>query len=107
MWTFLKKIPEYDPSIVCSQKEQIHHVRRLLDILKGLVPVLEGQENSPMTLSMKSLWLSPQEHGYKNATVMWPGAHGRFRKQMTPGGATELMESIRQRGISGPHSQGH
>ena len=65
-----------------------------LDILKGLVPVLEGQENFTNDALYEILVAFAQEHGYKNATVMWPVRPAVSGKQMTPGGATELMEVL-------------
>ena len=35
-----------------------------------------------------------KEHEYKNAYVMWPVRTAVSGKQMTPGGATELMEIL-------------
>ena len=35
-----------------------------------------------------------QEKGYKNGYVMWPIRTAVSGKQMTPGGATELMELL-------------
>ena len=35
-----------------------------------------------------------KEHGYKNGYVMWPVRTAVSGKQMTPGGATELMELL-------------
>ena len=35
-----------------------------------------------------------QENGYKNAYVMWPVRTAVSGKQMTPGGATEIMEIL-------------
>ena len=34
------------------------------------------------------------EHGYKNGYVLWPVRTAVSGKQMTPGGATELMEIL-------------
>ena len=42
-----------------------------------------------------------QEKGYKNGYVMWPIRTAVSGKQMTPGGATELMELLgKQESIS-------
>ena len=35
-----------------------------------------------------------KENGYKNGYVMWPIRTALSGKQMTPGGATELMEVL-------------
>ena len=35
-----------------------------------------------------------KEHGYKNGYVMWPLRTAVSGKQMTPAGATEIMEII-------------
>ena len=65
-----------------------------LAVLKEVLPVLEAQEdytNDPLYASLSAF---VKEHGYKNGYVMWPIRTALSGKQMTPGGATELMEVL-------------
>ena len=43
---------------------------------------------------IKPLSAYVEEKGYKNGYVMWPVRTAVSGKQMTPGGATELMEVL-------------
>ena len=57
-------------------------------------PVLEAQEdytNDPLFASLSAF---VKEKGYKNGYVMWPLRTAVSGKQMTPAGATEIMEII-------------
>ena len=47
-----------------------------------------------MMLYMKLYLGFVKERGYKNGYVMWPIRTAVSGKQMTPGGATELMELL-------------
>ena len=63
-----------------------------LTVLKEVLPLLEAQEdytNDPLFASLSEF---VKEKGYKNGYVMWPLRTAVSGKQMTPGGATELME---------------
>ena len=60
----------------------------------GSRTVLEAQEdytNDPLFASLSAF---VKEHGYKNGYVMWPLRTAVSGKQMTPAGATEIMEII-------------
>ena len=65
-----------------------------LAVLKEVLPVLEAQEdytNDPLFASLSAF---VKEHGYKNGYVMWPLRTAVSGKQMTPAGATEIMEVL-------------
>ena len=47
-----------------------------------------------MAFFMESLSAFVKEKGYKNGYVMWPLRTAVSGKQMTPAGATEIMEII-------------
>ena len=47
--------------------------------------------NDPLYASLSAF---VKEHGYKNGYVMWPLRTAVSGKQMTPAGATEIMEII-------------
>ena len=65
-----------------------------LTVLKEVLPLLEAQEdytNDPLFASLSEF---VKEKGYKNGYVMWPLRTAVSGKQMTPAGATEIMEII-------------
>ena len=65
-----------------------------LDVLKGLLPVLKEQEDYSNDALYQTLRQFAADHEYKNGFVMWPVRTAVSGKQMTPGGATEIMEVI-------------
>ena len=65
-----------------------------LRVLKEVLPLLEAQEdytNDPLFASLSEF---VKEKGYKNGYVMGPLRTAVSGKQMTPAGATEIMEII-------------
>ena len=65
-----------------------------LAVLKEVLPVLEEQEDYTNDPLFETLSAFVKEHGYKNGYVMWPLRTAVSGKQMTPAGATEIMEII-------------
>ena len=63
-------------------------------VLKEVLPVLEAQEDYSNDALYETLIGFVKEKGYKNGYVMWPIRTAVSGKQMTPGGATELMELL-------------
>ena len=62
--------------------------------LESWIPVLEEQEDYTNDPLFETLSAFVKEHGYKNGYVMWPLRTAVSGKQMTPAGATEIMEII-------------
>ncbi len=65
-----------------------------LSVLKEILPVLESQEDYSNDALYGCLVEFVKEKGYKNGYVMWPVRTAVSGKQMTPAGATEIMEVI-------------
>ena len=65
-----------------------------LELLKEVLPVLEQQEDYSNDALFERLSAFGKEKGYKTGFVMWPIRTAVSGKQMTPGGATELMELL-------------
>ena len=65
-----------------------------LEILKEVLPVLEAFDNYTNDALYELLLKFVEEKGLKNGMVMWPIRTAVSGKQMTPGGATELMELL-------------
>ena len=90
---FFEAVPEYDSAMYCHKKMKTTEETSLA-VLKEVLPVLEAQEeytNDPLYASLSAF---VKEHGYKNGYVMWPLRTAVSGKQMTPAGATEIMEII-------------
>ena len=58
-----------------------------------------------MMLSFEMLSAFGKEKGYKTGYIMWPIRTALSGKQMTPAGATEILEVLGKRGVSCPHRQ--
>ena len=65
-----------------------------LEVLKELLPVLEAQDDYSNDALYTVLSGYVAEKGVKTGFVMWPIRTAVSGKQMTPGGATELMEVL-------------
>ena len=90
---FFEAVPEYDSSMYCHKKMKTNEETSLA-VLKEVLPVLEAQEdysNDPLYATLSAF---VKEKGYKNGYVMWPLRTAVSGKQMTPAGATEIMEII-------------
>ena len=65
-----------------------------LAVLCDVLPLLEAQEDYSNDALYALLGGYVAEKGVKNGYVMWPLRTAVSGKQMTPGGATELMELL-------------
>ena len=90
---FLQEVPEYDVSMYTHKKMKTNQETSLA-VLKEVLPVLEAQEDYSNDALYETLIGFVKEKGYKNGYVMWPIRTAVSGKQMTPGGATELMELL-------------
>ncbi len=90
---FFEEMPEYDVSMYAHKKMK-STPESSLEVLKELLPRLEGQEDYSNDALYETLCGYVKEKGCKNGYVMWPIRTAVSGKQMTPGGATELMEVL-------------
>ena len=90
---FFDAVPEYDSSMYTHKKMKTNEETSLA-VLKELLPVLEAQDDYSNDALYALLSGFATEHGYKNGYVLWPVRTAVSGKQMTPGGATELMEIL-------------
>ena len=65
-----------------------------LEVLKELLPILEKQEDYSNDALYQLLVSYVEEKGCKNGYVLWPVRTAVSGKQMTPAGATEIMELL-------------
>ncbi len=90
---FFDAVPEYDSAMYTHKKMKTNEETSLA-VLKELVPVLEAQDDFSNDALYALLSGFASEHEYKNGYVLWPVRTAVSGKQMTPGGATELMEIL-------------
>ncbi len=93
MVDFFETVPEYDTAIYAHKKMKTS-VESSLEVLKELLPILEEQEDYSNDALYTRLLKYVEEKGCKNGYVLWPIRIAVSGKQMTPCGATELMEII-------------
>ena len=90
---FFDTLPDYDVAMYTHKKMKTN-AETSLAVLKDLLPRLEAQEDYSNDALYTVLSAYVEEKGYKNGYVMWPVRTAVSGKQMTPGGATELMEVL-------------
>ncbi len=90
---FFDMLPDYDV-VMYTHKKMKTNAETSLAVLKDLLPRLEAQEDYSNDALYAVLSAYVEEKGYKNGYVMWPVRTAVSGKQMTPGGATELMEVL-------------
>ncbi|MBR0435471.1 MAG: glutamate--tRNA ligase [Lachnospiraceae bacterium] len=87
---FLQELPEYDLTMY-EHKKMKTDMDSSLKVLKEVLPLLEAQEDYSNDALYNMLCDYVAKNEYKNGYVMWPIRTAVSGKQMTPGGATELM----------------
>ncbi len=90
---FFEKVPEYETSMYVHKKMKTNE-ETSLQVLKEVQPLLEAQEDFSNDALFAMLSAYAKEHGYKVGYVMWPIRTALSGKQMTPAGATEIMEVL-------------
>ncbi len=90
---FFEALPEYDTSMYVHKKMKTTEESSLA-VLKEILPVLEAQELYTNDALYGILQNYAKEKGCKNGYVLWPVRTAVSGKQVTPAGATEIMEII-------------
>ena len=90
---FFEQLPEYDPEMYCHKKMKTTK-ESSLEVLKELLPVFEAQEDYSNDALYQTLLGYVEKKGCKNGYAMWPVRTAVSGKQMTPAGATEIMEIL-------------
>lgn len=88
---FFEKLPDYDIAMYTHKKMKTNP-ETSLEVLNDVVPILESCDDFSNDALFETLKAYATEKGYKIGYVMWPIRTAVSGKQMTPGGATELME---------------
>ena len=90
---FFEKVPEYETSMYAHKKMKTNE-ETSLQVLREVQPLLEAQEDFSNDALFEMLSAYAKEHGYKVGYVMWPIRTALSGKQMTPAGATEILEVL-------------
>ena len=90
---FFEQLPEYDIAMYTHKKMKTN-AETSLEVLTEILPRLEAQEDYSNDALYALLCDYVAEKGCKNGYVMWPIRTAVSGKQMTPGGATEIMEIL-------------
>ena len=90
---FFENVLEYDIEMYTHKKMKTDAASSLT-VLKEILPVLEGVDDYSNDNLYQTLVDFAQEKGYKNGYVLWPVRTALSGKQMTPAGATEILEIL-------------
>ncbi|MCI8830920.1 MAG: glutamate--tRNA ligase [Lachnospiraceae bacterium] len=90
---FFEELPEYDPSMYAHKKMKTT-LENSLETLQDILPVLESQEDFSNDALYERLSRYVSDKGVKTGFVMWPIRTAVSGKQMTPAGATEILEIL-------------
>ena len=90
---FFETLPSYDAAMYCHKKMKTT-CESALEVLRELLPLLEEQEDYGNDALYRTLLAYVEKKGCKNGYVMWPVRTAVSGKQMTPAGATEIMEIL-------------
>ena len=90
---FFEELPEYDIEMYTHKKMKTNS-ENSLSLLKEVLPLLENTEDYTNDNLFAILQEFGKEHEYKTGFIMWPIRTALSGKQMTPAGATEIMEVL-------------
>lgn len=92
---FFEEVPEYDISMYTHKKMKTDAASSL-KLLEEVLPILQGCDDFSNDNLFGILSEFAAQKEYKTGFVMWPIRTALSGKQMTPGGATELMEVLKK-----------
>lgn len=90
---FFEELPEYDTAMYTHKKMKTN-AETSLKVLEDVLPLLEAQEDYSNDALYELLSKYVSDTGVKTGFVMWPIRTAVSGKQMTPAGATEIMEVL-------------
>ncbi len=90
---FFETLPEYDTAMYAHKKMKTTQ-ESAIEVLKEVLPMLEAQEEYTNDALYQLLLSYVEKKGVKNGYVMWPIRTAVSGLQMTPAGATEIMEVL-------------
>ncbi len=90
---FFEELPEYDIAIYTHKKMKTNS-ENSLEVLQEMLPLFEALEDYSIPAIEKVAMDYVAEKGCKNGLALWPLRTAVSGKQMTPGGAYEIMEIL-------------
>lgn len=90
---FFEELPEYDIAMYTHKKMKTDAASSL-EVLKELLPIFEALDDYSNDSLYQALLGYVEKKGCKNGYAMWPVRTAVSGKQMTPAGATEIMEVL-------------
>ena len=90
---FFEEMPEYSADMYIHKKMKTTK-ENSLETLKEVLPILEEQDDFSNDALFEALSKYVADKGVKTGFVMWPIRTAVSGKQITPAGATEIMEII-------------
>ena len=90
---FFEAVPEYEIEMY-SHKKMKTDAASSLEVLKDILPILKNQDDFSNDALYEMISAYVSDKGVKNGYVLWPIRTAVSGKQMTPGGATEIMEIL-------------
>lgn len=90
---FFEELPAYDIAMYTHKKMKTTS-ETSLEVLQELLPIFEMQDDYSNDALYQTLVAYVEKKGCKNGYAMWPIRTAVSGKQMTPAGATEIMEII-------------
>ncbi|MDE6984591.1 MAG: glutamate--tRNA ligase, partial [Lachnospiraceae bacterium] len=90
---FFETLPEYDTAMYAHKKMKTTK-ESARTVLRDVLPLLEAQEDYSNDALYQLLVTYVAEKEVKNGYVMWPVRTAVSGLQMTPAGATEIMEVL-------------
>lgn len=90
---FFEELPEYDIAMYTHKKMKTN-TETSLQVLEEILPTLEALDDYTNDSIYAAISAFTADKGYKNGYVLWPIRTAVSGKQMTPAGATEIMEII-------------
>ena len=90
---FFEEMPEYSADMYIHKKMKTTK-ENSLETLKEVLPILEEPDDFSNDALFEALSKYVADKGVKTGFVMWPIRTAVSGKQMTPAGATEIMEII-------------
>ena len=90
---FFEELPEYSTEMYIHKKMKTTK-ESSLEVLQEVLPLLQAQEDYSNDSLYETLSKYVSKKGCKTGYVMWPIRTAVSGKQMTPAGATEIMEVL-------------
>lgn len=90
---FFEQVPEYDCSMYVHKKMKTSEESSLA-LLKDVRPMLSEAEDFSNDGLFSMLKAYGEEKGYKTGYIMWPIRTALSGREMTPAGATEILEVL-------------